>query len=88
MESDKREGKYVDPRAGLVTFERVAKDWLSSQTVDYTSRERFATRVKVHLLPFSEASRLARSGRARSKPGYADFRTTSAVEDRRASSGQ
>jgi hypothetical protein len=26
--------------------------WLNSQTVDYTSRERFATRVNVHLLPF------------------------------------
>ncbi|HET6285981.1 MAG TPA: tyrosine-type recombinase/integrase [Amycolatopsis sp.] len=52
MESDKREGKYIDPRAGLVLFEVVAQSWLDSQTVDYTSRERFATRVNVHLLPY------------------------------------
>ncbi|WP_233520141.1 hypothetical protein [Prauserella sp. PE36] len=51
MESDKREGKYVDPRAGLVPFEKVALRWLDAQTVDYTSRERLATRVNVHLLP-------------------------------------
>lgn len=51
VESDKREGKYVDPRAGQVTFEEIAQRWLDSQTADYTSRERFATRVKVHMLP-------------------------------------
>ncbi|WP_129668563.1 tyrosine-type recombinase/integrase [Phytoactinopolyspora endophytica] len=51
VESDKREGKYIDPNAGRVKFEDVARRWLDSQTVDHTSRERFETRVKVHLLP-------------------------------------
>lgn len=52
VESDKREGKYIDPRAGQVTFGDIAKRWLDSQTADYTSRERFATRVNVHMVPY------------------------------------
>lgn len=51
VESDKREGKYIDPRAGQVSFGEIARKWLDSQTADYTSRERFETRVNVHMLP-------------------------------------
>lgn len=54
VESDKREGKYVDPRAGRVSFRSVAERWTEAQTFDYTTRERVKSRVKTHLLPFFE----------------------------------
>jgi integrase len=55
MESDKREGKYVDPRAGRVLFKTVAERWTEAQTFDYTTRERVKSRVAKHLVPFFEA---------------------------------
>ncbi|OQO92445.1 site-specific integrase [Saccharomonospora piscinae] len=54
VESDKREGKYVDPRAGRVSFRSVASRWVQAQTFDYTTRERVESRVATHLLPFFE----------------------------------
>lgn len=54
VESDKREGKYVDPRAGRVSFKSVALRWVEAQTFDYTTRERVQSRVATHLLPFFE----------------------------------
>ncbi|WP_020670427.1 tyrosine-type recombinase/integrase [Amycolatopsis nigrescens] len=52
MESDKREGKYVDPQAGKVLFKTVAERWVDAQTFDYTTRERVKSRVATHLVPF------------------------------------
>jgi hypothetical protein len=52
IESDKREGKYVDPRAGRVSFKTVAERWADAQTFDYTTRERVKSRVAKHLVPF------------------------------------
>lgn len=54
VESDKREGKYVDPRAGRVSFKSVAERWLEAQTVDYATRERVKSRIATHLVPFFE----------------------------------
>lgn len=54
VESDKREGKYVDPRAGRVSFRSVSKRWVDAQTFDYTTRERVKSRVVTHLVPFFE----------------------------------
>jgi hypothetical protein len=53
-ESDKREGKYVDPRAGRVSFRTIAERWVNAQTFDYTTRERVNSRVAKHLVPFFE----------------------------------
>lgn len=52
VESDKREGKYVDPRAGRVSFKSVADRWMNAQTFDYTTRERVKSRIATHLVPF------------------------------------
>ncbi|MGC7097101.1 tyrosine-type recombinase/integrase [Amycolatopsis lurida] len=54
VESDKREGKYVDPRAGRVGFKAVAERWVGAQTFDFTTRERVHSRVSTHLVPFFE----------------------------------
>ncbi|MFJ4100561.1 tyrosine-type recombinase/integrase [Amycolatopsis japonica] len=55
VESDKREGKYVDPRAGRVSFKTVAERWVDAQTFDYTTRERVKSRIANHLVPFFES---------------------------------
>lgn len=54
VESDKREGKYVDPRAGRVSFRAVAERWVGAQTFDYTTSERVESRIKTHLIPYFE----------------------------------
>src|SRR5215217_853654 len=54
VESSKREGKYVDPKAGQTLFESVAVRWKDAQTCDYTSLELMARDLKNHLLPVFE----------------------------------
>lgn len=44
-------GVYIDPRAGRVTFEAFARDWLAAQTFDPSTREAVEVRLRVHLLP-------------------------------------
>ena len=44
-------GRYVDPQAGRVTFERFVTRWLDSQTTDVSTREAVGSRVRVHLMP-------------------------------------
>ncbi|VVJ15559.1 Uncharacterised protein [Amycolatopsis camponoti] len=55
VESDKREGKYVDPQAGRVLFSVVADRWVAAQTFDHTTRERVISRLANHLKPFFKA---------------------------------
>jgi integrase len=55
VESDKREGKYVDPQAGRVLFAVVADRWVAAQTFDHTTRERVISRLANHLKPFFKA---------------------------------
>jgi hypothetical protein len=38
METDRERGDYIDPQAGKVRFEEVAKRWLSSRIVDPATR--------------------------------------------------
>ncbi|MET9261571.1 site-specific integrase [Amycolatopsis sp. NPDC004079] len=59
VESDKREGKYVDPRAGRISFKTVAERWAAAQTYDHTTRERVASRVANHLVPYFEGKSIA-----------------------------
>jgi integrase len=44
-------GRYVDPRAGRVTFETFVISWLAMQTTDVVTREAVESRVRNHLLP-------------------------------------
>jgi integrase len=52
VESDKREGRYVNPGAGRVTFKEFAEKWLAAQTFDWTTRERVESRIRTHFLPY------------------------------------
>ncbi len=52
VESDKREGRYVDPGAGRIPFEEFAKKWMGAQTFDWTTRERVGSRLRTHFYPF------------------------------------
>jgi integrase len=52
VESDKREGRYVDPGAGRTPFEEFAKKWMGAQTFDWTTRERVGSRLRTHFYPF------------------------------------
>lgn len=44
-------GRYVDPKAGKVTFGRFAERWLAAQTFDPSTREAVTSRLNVHILP-------------------------------------
>jgi hypothetical protein len=44
-------GRYVDPRAGMVTLADFAAQWLESQTFDASTRETMESRVRTHILP-------------------------------------
>lgn len=44
-------GRYVDPRAGRVTFSDFAERWLATQTFDASTREAVESRLRVHALP-------------------------------------
>ncbi len=44
-------GRYVDPKAGRVTLDDFAGQWLEAQTFDATTRETMESRVRTHLLP-------------------------------------
>jgi len=51
LEAAKDLGTYVDVRAGRVTFEVFAEQWLKAQTFDESTREAVASRLRVHILP-------------------------------------
>ncbi len=51
IEASKREGTYIDPRAGQVLFETIATRWIAAQTCDYTSLELITRDLKKHLIP-------------------------------------
>ncbi|TDW95411.1 site-specific recombinase XerD [Kribbella pratensis] len=51
METDVARGEYVDPQAGTVRFEVVAKSWLGSRVVDPTTEIRHETAWRLHVLP-------------------------------------
>lgn len=44
-------GRYVDPKAGKVTFGRFAERWLKAQTFDPSTREAVRNRLDNHILP-------------------------------------
>lgn len=44
-------GRYVDPRAGKVTLQAYAEQWLDAQTFEETSRQSVTPRLTGHILP-------------------------------------
>lgn len=51
IESDKREGKYVDPRASRKTFRQQAENWLKAQSPDPATREQLRSRLESRIYP-------------------------------------
>lgn len=51
IESDKRRGTYLDPRAGELAFQSYADAWLASQTFDESTRETVGFRLRKHVYP-------------------------------------
>lgn len=51
VESDKREGKYVDPRASRKTFRQLAENWLKAQSPDPATREILRSRLDSQINP-------------------------------------
>lgn len=51
MESDKREGKYVDPRSSRKTFKQQAENWLKAQSPDPATREVLRSRLEKQIYP-------------------------------------
>ncbi|WAL64928.1 site-specific integrase [Amycolatopsis cynarae] len=51
VESDKREGKYVDPRSSSKTFRQQAENWLKAQSPDPATREILRSRLDSQIYP-------------------------------------
>ncbi|PXY33861.1 tyrosine-type recombinase/integrase [Prauserella flavalba] len=51
MESDKREGKYVDPQAARKKFRQVAENWLMGQSPDAATRAVLRSRLESQIYP-------------------------------------
>jgi integrase len=52
MESDKSEGKYVDPNAGKINFKVQAESWLKGYSPDAASRQTIRSRLKSQIYPY------------------------------------
>ncbi|GAB3126479.1 hypothetical protein GCM10027160_50110 [Streptomyces calidiresistens] len=59
IEADMTRGQYVDPKAGKITFQRYAADWLASQTTDPATRSAVEMRLRLHAFPHLGARPLA-----------------------------
>ncbi|OLF18927.1 tyrosine-type recombinase/integrase [Actinophytocola xanthii] len=51
VESDKREGKYVDPEAGRKKFRQVAENWIKGQSPDAATRNALRSRLESQIYP-------------------------------------
>ncbi|MDQ2708417.1 MAG: site-specific integrase [Actinomycetota bacterium] len=58
VEGDKRQGTYIDPDAGRLTFGEYVKTWLASQTFDVSTRNSVTWRLNAQILPFFERRQL------------------------------
>ncbi|MBV8540055.1 MAG: site-specific integrase [Pseudonocardiales bacterium] len=52
VESSKREGKYVDPRAGRIKFRAQAENWIKGQSPDGVTREVLRSRLTSQIYPY------------------------------------
>ncbi|WP_247609781.1 tyrosine-type recombinase/integrase [Nocardia veterana] len=51
VESDKREGKYIDPRSARKTFRQQAESWVRAQSSDPATREALRSRLESRIYP-------------------------------------
>ncbi|MFF4041562.1 tyrosine-type recombinase/integrase [Streptomyces sp. NPDC001816] len=51
LESDMARGAYVSPRAGRITFQQFAEEWMRSQDADPLTRESVESRLRLHAFP-------------------------------------
>jgi len=51
IESSKREGKYVDPRAGRIKFRQQAENWIKGQSPDRATRGALRSRLDSQIYP-------------------------------------
>jgi integrase len=58
VENELRQGSYIDPDAGKVTFKSYAEQWLSAQTFDETTRESVERRLRARIYPYFERKEL------------------------------
>jgi integrase len=58
IEGDKRQGTYIHPDAGRVTFGEYARTWLASQTFDASTRDSVTWRLNAQILPTFERREL------------------------------
>jgi integrase len=58
VEGDKRQGAYIDPNAGRLTFREFVRTWLDSQTFDASTRNSVTWRLNAQILPFFERREL------------------------------
>jgi len=58
VEGDKRQGAYIDPNAGKLTFGAFVQTWLDSQTFDASTRNSVTWRLNAQILPFFEKREL------------------------------
>jgi len=54
VESDLRQGSYINPDAGRITFKSYAEKWLDGQTFDETTREITERRMNSQVFPYFE----------------------------------
>lgn len=45
-------GQYLDPSAGRVTFREYTEKWLTTQTIDLTTRESVVSQLRGHAIPY------------------------------------
>ncbi|MBP2471499.1 integrase [Crossiella equi] len=62
VESNKLEGKYVDPKAGEVKFEPYARNWLNGQSQDASTLQTLLSKLEHQLFPFFGEKRLKEIG--------------------------
>src|SRR5690349_4158051 len=51
IENDKREGRYIDPRAARVKFRTQAENWIKGQSDDPATRTILRSRLRSRILP-------------------------------------
>ncbi|MFC9283501.1 tyrosine-type recombinase/integrase [Streptomyces collinus] len=51
LEADMNRGAYVSPRAGRITFQQFAEEWMRSQDADPLTRESVESRLRLHAFP-------------------------------------
>ena len=55
------EGKWIDPAAGRITFQKYAEEvWLPSRHLEVTTRAGYRSYLRIHFVPFFGAMQLAR----------------------------